>query len=40
MVSLHGYMISPLPNPAIIIKLERALGAKLPRPPKVKKVKE
>ena len=29
-----------VPNPAIISKLERALGAKLPRPPKVKKVKE
>ena len=28
-----------VPNPAIISKLERALGAKLPRPPKVKKVK-
>jgi putative transcription factor len=29
-----------VPNPAIITKMERALGAKLPRPPKVKKVRE
>merc|ERR1711904_338568 len=29
-----------IPNPQVISKLERALGAKLPRPKKVKKVKD
>ena len=29
-----------IPNPGVIVKLERALGVKLPRPPKVAKSKD
>ena len=29
-----------VPNPQVISKIERALGVKLPRPPKVQKVKD
>jgi len=29
-----------IPNPQVISKLERALGCRLPRPKKVKKIKE